>query len=177
VDDELDALLEEPLPPLDDELEDEPSLAADRTSVSPAPTRPFVSEAMRAIRDRDVAALDESMRRAIAEGSDLGAVGRLRAVAELARGDLEAARRTLREARANGRDDRAAQARYHLAEALLELHGGDPMLGVRAGLAALSASRRDGDGRGEAAALHTLAECYRALGRDEQASRIEARPA
>lgn len=166
VDEELDALLEEPMH--DSSFADEP------TRLSPAPVRPFVSEALRAIRDGDLDGLERAMHRAVAEGSDPGAVGRVRAVAELARGDLDAARRSLREAQSKGRDDRAAQARTHLTEALVELHGGDPIRGVRAGLAALAASRRDADARGEAAAVHTLAACYRALGREDQAQRIEA---
>jgi tetratricopeptide (TPR) repeat protein len=155
----------------DDEVED---LAPERTSVSAAPMRPFVEEAVRAIRRRDFDELERAIQRAIAEGSDLGAVGRIRAVAELARGDIEAARRNLRGAQQRGRADRAAQARYHLAEALLDLHAGEPVAGIRAGLAALAASRALHDARGEAAALHTLAACYRALGRAGDAARLEA---
>lgn len=147
----------------------------ERTSISPAPLSPFVAQALLAIRTRDRDALERAMERAIAEGIHPGTLARVRALAELARGDLDAARRSLQEARIRGRDDRAAQARAHLAEAIVELHGGDPVRGIRAGLAALAASRRDGDARGEAAALRTLAACYRALGRDDQARLIEAR--
>ena len=35
-------------------------------------------------------------------------------------------------------------------------------------------ARRGADARGEAAALHTLAACYRALGRDEDATKLES---
>lgn len=136
-------------------------------------TRPIMQEAVKALRERDFTTLEAAMERAIAEGSDLGAVGRVRALAELARGDLDGARRSLREARMLGRDDPSAQARYRLAEALLELYAGDPMNGIRAALGALAASRKLADPKGEAAALHTLAGCYRALGRDAQASRLE----
>ncbi len=96
-------------------------------------------------------------------------------MAELARGDLEAARRRLREARTESRGDATTDARYHLAEALLELRDGDPLMGIRAGLAALACSRRREDARGEHAALHTLAACYRALGHEAQALRLESR--
>lgn len=181
VDAELDALLAAPLEAavdaeLDAMLAEEDALPSERTSISPAPLKPFVQDAVRAVRERDFAGLEQAIRRALAEGSDLGAVGRVRAVAELARGDLEAARRRLRESRASGKADPAAQARHHLAEALLELSDGDPIMGIRATLAALAASRRLGDPRGEAASLHVLAACYRALGRDEQAARLANGP-
>lgn len=181
MDAELDALLAAPAEAtvdaeLDAMLAEEDALPSERTSVSPAPLKPFVQDAVRAVRERDFAALEEAIRRAIAEGSDLGAVARVRAVAELARGDLEAARRRLRESRASGKADPSAQARHHLAEALLELSDGDPIMGIRATLAALAVSRRLADPRGEAASLHVLAACYRALGRDDQAARLAIRP-
>lgn len=164
-DDELEPLAREPFdterpPPPDDEAErDEPRLAQD---------------VVRALRARDFTALEETIQRAIAEGSDLGAVERVRALAELARGDLEAARRSLREARRRSRGPGTALARDHLAEALLELHAGEPLAGVRSALAALAVARRASDARGEAASRRALAACYRALGRGEQASRLEA---
>jgi hypothetical protein len=172
----LDASLDELLGPPRADDGDAPleELAPERTSVSAAPMRPFVEEAVRAIRRRDFDELERAIQRAIADGSDLGAVHRIRAVAELARGDLEAARRSLRGAQERGRGDRAARARYRLAEALLDLHAGEPVAGIRAGLSALAASRALGDARGETAALHTLAACYRALGRERDAARLEA---
>ena len=152
-------------------MEDMPS---ERTSVTPAPVRSFVEEAVRAFRERDFEALEATIGRAIADGGDLGAVGRVRAVAELARGDLEAARGALREARERGRDAPSSRARSLLAEALLDLRAGEPMRGVRGGLAALAVSRTLSDPRGESAALHTLAACFRALGRDEEAAGLDA---
>ena len=149
-------------------------MASERTSVTPAPVRSFVEEAVRAFRERDFEALEATIGRAIADGGDLGAVGRVRAVAELARGDLEAARGALREARERGRDAPSSRARSLLAEALLDLRAGEPMRGVRGGLAALAVSRTLSDPRGESAALHTLAACFRALGRDEEAAGLDA---
>lgn len=148
-------------------------LVEERTSVTPAPIRSFVEEAVSALRARDFESLEGAIGRAIAEGGDLGAVGRVRAVAELARGDLEAARASLREARERGRDDPAARARSLLAEALLDLRAGEPLRGVRGGLAALAVSRGQADPRGQSAALHTLAACYRALGRADEAAELE----
>lgn len=124
---------------------------------------------VRAIRERDFEALEDTMRRALVEGGDEHAVERVRALAELVRGDLAAARRGLREAR---RRAGAPRARDHLAEALLELGAGEPVAGVRAALAALAVSRRGADPRGEEVALRTLAACYRALGREDEASRL-----
>ncbi len=152
-------------------------LDTDPLETEPAPPpeagadRPLTPDVVRAIRERDFEALEATMQRAIAEGRDLGAVERVRAVAELARGDLEAARRRLREAR-RLRSAGAALTRDHLAEALLELHAGDPFAGVRAALAALAVARRSADARGEAASLRTLAACYHALGQPDAAARL-----
>ncbi|HEY8432879.1 MAG TPA: hypothetical protein VIL20_31120, partial [Sandaracinaceae bacterium] len=170
IDAELDALL----PPPDDSAADgADELVAEPTKISPPPLRPLARDAVRALRARDFAALERAVRRAAAEGRGLGAIARVRAVAELARGDLEAARRHLRESRASGKEDPGATARHHVAEALLEMCGGNPTRGVRAALAALAISRRLADARGEAAALRVLSACYRALGRDDQARRLE----
>jgi len=144
-----------------------------RPSSLPPPTG-YVGDIVRALRERDFERLERAIQRAIAEGSDMGAVDRVRAVAELARGDLDAARAHLHRARRGGRDDVAAHGRYLLAEALLEVQAGEVVAAVRAGLGALACSRKLGDLRGETAALRTLARCYRSLGRDAQALAIEA---
>src|SRR5690606_36998443 len=59
-----------------------------------APQR-FVDAVVHALRDRDFEALDRAIERGEAEGADLGAIGRVRALGELARGDLESARKRL----------------------------------------------------------------------------------
>jgi len=156
---------------------DQPTVELDTrsgaTDVGPAPVRSFAIEAAARIREGDYEGLELAMQRAIAEGGDLGAIGRIRAIAQLARGEVAMARRSLDQALERGRDDRAARARYELAMAWLELKSGEAMEGVRRSLSALACSRELTDARGEAAALKTLAACYRALGRDEEADRFE----
>ncbi|MCC6876309.1 MAG: hypothetical protein IT378_18520, partial [Sandaracinaceae bacterium] len=152
-----------------------PTVPPPRPSVErPEAPRSPAEDVVHALMARDFDRLERAIQRAIAEGSDRGAVDRVRAVAELARGDLESARAHLRRARRIGKDDVAARSRYFLAEALLELRGGEAVAGVRAGLAALACSRELGDARGEKAALRALAACYRAMGREQQALRLEA---
>ncbi len=133
----------------------------------------FVVEATRLLRAGRFDELEQAIQRAIAEGADLGAVGRFRAMAQLARGELSQAKASLDEARERGRDDRSARGRYALAMALLSLKSGDAVEGVRQGLSALACARDLVDARGEAAALKTLAACYRALGRDDDAQRMD----
>ncbi|MCB9597773.1 MAG: hypothetical protein H6719_33960 [Sandaracinaceae bacterium] len=143
------------------------------TNVGPAPARSFVDEATHLIRSGAFDELDRAMERAVAEGGDLGAIGRVRAIAQLARGDVARAKASLDDARTRGRDDRAARGRYELAMALLSLKTGDAVEGVRRGLSALACSRELVDPRGEAAARAMLAACYRALGQAEVAERLE----
>lgn len=157
--------------------EDPPTIERDtgsgETHVSAAPVRSFGLEAAARIREGDFEGLELAMQRAIAEGGDLGAIGRIRAIAQLARGEVAMARRSLDQALERGKDDRAARARYELAMAWLNLKSGETMEGVRLSLRALASSRERTDERGEEAALKTLAACYRALGRDEEARRFE----
>ncbi|MBX3272525.1 MAG: hypothetical protein KF729_19860 [Sandaracinaceae bacterium] len=143
------------------------------TNVGPAPERSFVEEATQLMRAGAFDALDRAIQRAVAEGADLAAIGRVRAIAQLARGEVAQAKASLDDARARGRDDRAERGRYELAMALLSLRSGDAIEGVRRGLGALACARGLGDARGEEAALKTLAACYRALGRDADAERLD----
>jgi len=156
---------------------DDPTVELDTRSgeayVSAAPVRSFGIEAAARIREGDFEGLELAMQRAIAEGGDLGAIGRIRAIAQLARGEVAMARRSLDQALERGRDDRPARARYELAMAWLNLKSGEAMQGVRLSLRALASSRELTDERGEEAALKTLAACYRALGRDAEAERFE----
>lgn len=143
------------------------------TNVGPAPGRPFVEEATGLLRAGRLDELDRAIQRAVAEGADLAAIGRVRAIAQLARGEVAQAKASLDEARARGRDDRSARGRYELAMALLSLRSGDAVEGVRHGLGALACSRELADPRGEAAARAMLVACYRALGREGDAERLE----
>ncbi|MCZ7679181.1 MAG: hypothetical protein M5U28_10685 [Sandaracinaceae bacterium] len=74
MDAELDALLAAPLEAavdaeLDAMLDEEDAIPSERTSISPAPLKPFVQDAVRAVRERDFAALEQAIRRALAEGA------------------------------------------------------------------------------------------------------------
>lgn len=123
-------------------------------------------------------AVDDQLDMAIAEGRDLGATHRLRAINALGRGDTNAAFSAFEKAHAKAGDDIGAQARASLTLAWVLLHDGDGESCVRAGLAALAAARRMKDPRGEAAAMHTLSAAMRAMGRESDAAAIaEAAPA
>ncbi len=63
---EVDALLDDPFGLGDDD----DLLDAEPTHISPMPVRPFVQDTLRALRERDFAALEDSLQRAVAGGSD-----------------------------------------------------------------------------------------------------------
>lgn len=125
-----------------------------------------------AIRRRDFDALDRLAERAIAVGSDMHAVARIRAIASALRGDLAGAQQRLDRMNTSEtlRDRRAL-----LAEAMVALRGGRHGPAIRLGLRALADARRAADERGEAVALFTLAACFRAAGRPNDAALLEAR--
>ncbi len=115
---------------------------------------------------------------AVAEGRDLAAAHRMRAMLSLAQGDTSAAFGAFEHAREKAGEDLGAQARASLTLAWILLHDGDGDACVRACLGALAAARRMKDPRGEAAAMHTISAAFRAMGRHEEASRIaDAAPA
>jgi len=142
-------------------------------AATPEEATTFADEAASAIRAGDFDGLESLIGRRIAEGGDFGAIARVRAVAQLARGEVGEARRGLQEARERGRDDPADQARFDVAMALLSLRSGQPLEGVRQGLRALASSRTLAGPRGEEAALKTIAACFRALGAHDHAQRID----
>jgi hypothetical protein len=125
-----------------------------------------------AIRRRDFDGLDRLAERAIAVGSDMQAVARIRALAAALRGDHAGAQQRLDRMRnaETPRDRRAL-----LAEAMVALRGGRSGPATRLALRALADARRAGDERGEAVALFTLAACFRAAGRPNDAALLEAR--
>jgi tetratricopeptide (TPR) repeat protein len=131
----------------------------------------LVRQAVDAMMRRDLDAVERCVDIATAEGCDRAAASRMRALAHLARGDHAQAMQLLASVQDNG--DHRHRARAALTRALILLHAGDPAQAVRAGLGALSTSRRIKDPRGEAAAMHALSWCFRALGRAEDADRIE----
>ena len=134
----------------------------------------FVSAAEDAVRRRDVAALETLVQRAVASGSDMAAVARFRALSDLLRGDVGGARRAIAKARSFRNARAGGDPRESIAEAAVALGSGDPGAAARLGLRALALARKAGDPKGEHAALRTLAACYRALGREDDAAALEA---
>lgn len=130
--------------------------------------------AVQAMRARDFGSVEKLVDDALAHGSTPGAAEPLRAVAQLARGDVAAASRTLQRARLKDDGDPRAAARAALALALVHLRTGAPRDGVRDALAALALARAHADIRGEEAALHVMARCYEALGRAADAAHLLA---
>ncbi|NCQ61364.1 MAG: hypothetical protein GW913_11945 [Myxococcales bacterium] len=136
------------------------------------------SRAVQALLTGDFETVDGFIDLAVAEGHDLAATDRLRAMAHVLRSDMGSAQRLLDRARSRGGEDPRQLARAALALAWVRLKGGMPQEAIRDGLHALALARSLHDPRGESAAMHTLAACYRRLGRLEQAARIdEASPA
>jgi hypothetical protein len=94
---------------------------------------------------------------------DTDAAARLRALAELARGNAQRALRLADAGRTEG------SSKSQLTVALTQAAAGELPRAVRTTLAALAQSRRSGEAGGEAAALALLSALYRASGRDDDA--------
>ncbi|MFK7989287.1 MAG: hypothetical protein AB8I08_24930 [Sandaracinaceae bacterium] len=135
-----------------------------KTRVGPLPT--LAHGVRQALRARDFEALESLLCGAEPQTT---AVQRVRALGKLLRGDLTGARAQLAEMR-----DEDVPTRTKATRALIELCAGDPALGVRTSLEALSAARANRDDRGEWVARHILAECLHAWGHPAEAER--ARP-
>ncbi|MBK8169926.1 MAG: hypothetical protein IPK60_06240 [Sandaracinaceae bacterium] len=134
---------------------------------------PAVHSAVQAILARDFDAVDRAVETAVAKGRDPAAADRVRAMAELARGDVAAAMRILSRARKLPEQDKKSAARAALTLSLVLLESGDKRHAVRAALGALAAARAAQDARGEEAAMRALAQCYRALGREDDARALD----
>ncbi|MEM9189137.1 MAG: hypothetical protein AAGF12_08165 [Myxococcota bacterium] len=146
-----------PVPPPVPEMEpEEPTLA---------------SLSIRAIQTHDFDTVDRLMDAAIAEGRGRAAAERLRAMGSLSRGDLAGAIRSLAKSRDLSATERAA-ARHALARGLVFLHAGEPEAGIRHALETLAQAREASDATAERAALRLLSECFRALGRPEDAELV-----
>jgi tetratricopeptide (TPR) repeat protein len=167
----LAASVEEEDQPTDVEVI-EPELAEEEDEA--AMHAQIVARAVEAIRARDFDEVERCAEFAIAAGGPRAAAERIRAMAQLARGDAGAAMRILARSRSTTIDqDARAEARAALALALALLSSGDASQAIRSALGALATSRATRDPRGEAASLHTLAMCYRALGRKDDAMAID----
>ena len=127
--------------------------------------------AVKALIKGDIDSVERTIDAAIAEGRDLVAADRVRVMTHLARGDTEAAMKVYARVQKSNKDDHS-RARSSLTYAWILLHNGNARSAVRAALDALSATRAVKDPRGEAAALHTMAACYRTLGREKEAEAI-----
>lgn len=138
-----------------------------------ASAAPAVQSAVQAILARDFDAVDRAVETAVARGGNPAVADRVRAVAELARGDVAAAMRMLSRARKLPESSQRGAARAALTLALVLLESGDSRHAVRAALGALASARAAADARGELAALRALAQCYRALGREADAAKLE----
>ena len=132
---------------------------------------PDPRELRRALRERDVAAIERWVERSTLAGADLASIARLRAVIDLLRGDFANA-----EARI-ARGGEQASPKAMLAQAMVALGAGRSADAVRLALRALSVSLRRGDARGRSAAYHALAACYRAEGRVGDAEQLATRAA
>ncbi|MDQ3034537.1 MAG: hypothetical protein M3Y87_19160, partial [Myxococcota bacterium] len=157
-------------------LEPQHPAESERLRGPPTEERPssFAAAAEDAVRTRDLEALDRLVERAIASGSDMAAIARFRALSDLLRGDIGGARRALEKARGYRRANGPRDPREEIVEAAVALGSGDAGAAVRLGLRALALARRASDRKGELAALRMVAACYRALGRGDDAARLEA---
>ncbi len=143
-------------------------------SVFPAATEDEVlRKTIEALQARDLDALDYHIDLASSLGRDPAAVNRLRAMGQLVRGDVEGALSALAEARTHDSPDRKSTARASLALSLVLVRAGNLPQAIRSALSALGVARSMKDPRGEAAAMHVLSTCYRALGRESDADAID----
>ncbi len=122
----------------------------------------------------DIDQAERTVESAIADGRDLAAAGRIRAMAYLAKGETNRALAEVeRLSLQRQHDDERSRARGAVTVAWIMLHQGKIEEAVAHGLSALAASRRLKDPRGEAAALHTLAAAYRTLGWQYAAEQLD----
>jgi hypothetical protein len=132
-----------------------------------------VRAAIRAIVRGDVESAESLVDTAVAGGWGRAAAQRLWSIAQLKKGDVPAAVRALKQARAPQAAP-AARNREAITAALILLESGEPIEAVRAALEGLAGCRRASDAGGERAALLVLCACYRMLGREPEALHFES---
>ncbi|MEI8256122.1 MAG: hypothetical protein WCJ30_10675, partial [Deltaproteobacteria bacterium] len=98
-----------------------------------------------------------------ADRNDEAGAERLRALAEVMRGNTQNALRI------TGRHSADASGKSQLVAAIAQAGAGEMRLGIRTALGALAISRRGADRGGEAAALAVLSSLFKACGRDDDA--------
>lgn len=123
--------------------------------------------AVHALMNGDVESVERALDMAVAEGRDLAATDRVRAMAFLARGDTASAMAAMARARSASEGNLKSRTRDALTLAWIFLQSGEVEHCVRAALDALAAARRTEDERGEGAALKTLASAYARMERPE----------
>jgi hypothetical protein len=141
-----------------------------RASLAPPTRASLARQAVKALLEHEIDRVERCIEVATAEGRDLGAVRRLRALALLLRGDASGATQALHGTIPNSEPD----IRDAIALAWVTLHAGDAEHAVRHALEALAQARRREDTRAEGAILHSLAAFYRTLGREADARGIGA---
>lgn len=150
-----------------------PGEGADTNAAAGAAATVRAIDAMRA---RDFERAERYVELGIAQGRSLAAADRLRVALAVLRGSASSARAVYAQMQHRGvADGPGDRARAALTLALVFLQEGDEKAAVREGLRALQNARTARDPRGEAAALRTLAICYQALDRSEDARALAAR--
>lgn len=129
-----------------------------------------VKQALRALRSRDFDGVERALELMIAAGRDGPHVDRIRAMAQLEKGDRVAAIRHFD--RASAREQHSDAPRSNLARAILSFHGHDLPAAIRSALRALAQVRAAQDPLGESAVLRALATFYREVARDTQATEL-----
>jgi hypothetical protein len=118
-------------------------------------------------RAMDADALDQAAAQAL-ERNDLVGAERLRALAEVVRGNSQNALRI------TGRHSTDGSSKSQLVSAIAQASAGEMRVAVRTALRALIMARSASDRSGEAAALAVLSSMYKAAGREEDARRLAA---
>ena len=148
-----------------------PAHAADPAVTHSHATRAIGSEAMKqavsAIRERDFERLERAVELMVAAGRDGPHVDRIRALAQLEKGDRDGAALLL--SRSSAREAPLETPRTILARALLRFEDNDTREAIRDALHALAQVRAAGHTLGERAALLTLSAFYAELGRAQEA--------
>jgi hypothetical protein len=149
-----------------DQPEVSDTLRATLAALGPAVTFEVVGARQRPSRSRtlDPMSLDAAALQ-LDENGDGDGAARLRALAELIRGNSQRAVQLT----AAGLNTDETSSKLQLTAALAQAATGDGSRAVRSALSALSLARQRSDSAGEAAALSLLASLYRALGRDDDA--------
>jgi tetratricopeptide (TPR) repeat protein len=153
-----------------------PPGAPDRASSGPASDPKAmagmaIQSAISAIIRGELDAAEGLIDTAIAAGFGRAGAQRLWSVAQLKRGNVPEAVRSLKHAHVPAGSP-GTRSREAIAAALILLQSGESLEAVRAALEALAGARRAHDARGERVALYVLSGCYQALGREADADKI-----